>query len=87
MLLVSSWLIICLRCLWLKKRELIKKFHVSINEVNKKKDQLTDSVLGLPISLVTGGEIVSTFGRPELVKFGHCDLIEKAFFFLCIFLF
>merc|ERR1712135_163838 len=29
------------------------------------------------LSLVTGGEIVSTFGRPELVKLGHCDLIEE----------
>jgi len=29
------------------------------------------------LSLVTGGEIVSTFGRPELVKLGHCDLIEQ----------
>ena len=39
------------------------------------------------LSLVTGGEIVSTFGRPELVKLGHCDLIEEVFFFLCIFSF
>jgi len=29
------------------------------------------------LSLVTGGKIVSTFGRPELVKLGHCDLIEQ----------
>ncbi len=26
---------------------------------------------------VTGGEIVSTFGKPELVKIGKCDLIEQ----------
>jgi len=29
------------------------------------------------LALVTGGEIVSTFGRPELVKLGRCDLIEE----------
>ena len=29
------------------------------------------------LSLVTGGEIASTFDRPELVKLGHCDLIEE----------
>lgn len=29
------------------------------------------------LALVTGGEIVSTFGHPELVKLGHCDLIEE----------
>jgi len=29
------------------------------------------------LSLVTGGEIVSTFGKPELVKLGRCDLIEE----------
>ncbi|XP_040571770.1 T-complex protein 1 subunit beta [Lepeophtheirus salmonis] len=29
------------------------------------------------LALVTGGEIVSTFGNPKLVKLGHCDLIEK----------
>ena len=29
------------------------------------------------LALVTGGEIVSTFGNPELVKIGHCDLIEQ----------
>lgn len=29
------------------------------------------------LSLVTGGEIASTFGRPELVKLGHCELIEE----------
>merc|ERR1712165_652657 len=29
------------------------------------------------LALVTGGEIVSTFGKPELVKIGHCDLIEQ----------
>merc|ERR1712088_595313 len=28
-------------------------------------------------ALVTGGEIVSTFGNPELVKIGKCDLIEQ----------
>lgn len=28
------------------------------------------------LALVTGGEIVSTFGNPELVKLGTCDLIE-----------
>lgn len=26
---------------------------------------------------MTGGEIVSTFERPDLVKLGHCDLIEE----------
>ncbi|CAG0920628.1 unnamed protein product [Notodromas monacha] len=29
------------------------------------------------LALVTGGEIVSTFGHPELVKLGKCDLIEE----------
>lgn len=29
------------------------------------------------LALVTGGEIVSTFGHPELVKLGRCDLIEE----------
>jgi len=29
------------------------------------------------LALVTGGEIVSTFGNPDKVKIGHCDLIEQ----------
>merc|ERR1719182_71907 len=29
------------------------------------------------LALVTGGEICSTFGKPELVKIGKCDLIEQ----------
>lgn len=29
------------------------------------------------LSLVTGGEIASTFDHPELVKLGQCDLIEE----------
>jgi len=29
------------------------------------------------LALVTGGEIVSTFGKPELVKIGRCDLIQQ----------
>jgi hypothetical protein len=29
------------------------------------------------LALVTGGEIVSTFGNPELVRLGKCDLIEQ----------
>ncbi|KAK0191628.1 chaperonin Cpn60/TCP-1 family [Armillaria mellea] len=29
------------------------------------------------LSLVTGGEITSTFERPELVSLGQCDLIEE----------
>jgi len=29
------------------------------------------------LALVTGGEIVSTFGKPELVKLGTCKLIEE----------
>lgn len=29
------------------------------------------------LAAVTGGEIVSTFDHPELVKVGHCDLIEE----------
>merc|ERR1712203_282754 len=29
------------------------------------------------LALVTGGEIVSTFGKPELVKIGSCELIEQ----------
>src|ERR1700730_9818359 len=29
------------------------------------------------LSLVTGGEITSTFDRPDLVKLGRCDLIEE----------
>lgn len=30
------------------------------------------------LALVTGGEVVSTFDHPELVKLGHCGLIEEA---------
>ncbi|THV95233.1 hypothetical protein D6C84_04334 [Aureobasidium pullulans] len=29
------------------------------------------------LALVTGAEITSTFDHPELVKLGHCDLIEE----------
>merc|ERR1719244_1878346 len=29
------------------------------------------------LALVTGAEIVSTFEHPEMVKLGHCDLIEE----------
>ncbi|WFD29171.1 T-complex protein 1 subunit beta [Malassezia sp. CBS 17886] len=29
------------------------------------------------LALVTGGEITSTFDRPELVRLGHCELIEE----------
>ncbi|KDN45622.1 hypothetical protein K437DRAFT_256550 [Tilletiaria anomala UBC 951] len=29
------------------------------------------------LALVTGGEIASTFDRPDLVKLGQCDLIEE----------
>lgn len=29
------------------------------------------------LALVTGGEIVSTFDNPELVKLGLCDVIEQ----------
>lgn len=29
------------------------------------------------LALVTGGEIVSTFDNPSLVKMGHCDVIEQ----------
>ncbi|KAJ3080878.1 T-complex protein 1 subunit beta, partial [Quaeritorhiza haematococci] len=29
------------------------------------------------LALVTGGEIVSTFDHPELVRLGHCKLIEE----------
>merc|ERR1711915_290662 len=29
------------------------------------------------LALVTGGEIVSTFGNPDKVKMGRCDLIEQ----------
>merc|ERR1712002_857082 len=29
------------------------------------------------LALVTGAEIVSTFEHPELVKLGHCDVIEE----------
>jgi hypothetical protein len=29
------------------------------------------------LSLVTGGEIASTFERPDLVKLGKCELIEE----------
>merc|ERR1719291_936351 len=29
------------------------------------------------LALVTGGEIVSTFGNPDLVKVGKCDLIQQ----------
>ena len=34
------------------------------------------------LALVTGGEIISTFGHPELVKIGKCDLIEQVCFSL-----
>jgi T-complex protein 1 subunit beta len=29
------------------------------------------------LALVTGGEIASTFDHPDLVRLGHCDLIEE----------
>jgi T-complex protein 1 subunit beta len=29
------------------------------------------------LSLVTGGEIASTFDRPDLVNLGHCEVIEE----------
>lgn len=29
------------------------------------------------LALVTGGEVVSTFDHPEMVKLGHCDSIEE----------
>lgn len=29
------------------------------------------------LALVTGGEIVSTFDQPDMVKLGTCDLIEQ----------
>lgn len=29
------------------------------------------------LALVTGGEIVSTFDNPDMIKVGHCDLIEQ----------
>lgn len=29
------------------------------------------------LALVTGGEIVSTFDHPDMVKLGKCDLIEQ----------
>ena len=29
------------------------------------------------LSLVTGGEIASTFERPDMVKLGTCDLVEE----------
>ena len=29
------------------------------------------------LALVLGGEVVSTFDRPELVKLGHADLMEE----------
>ena len=29
------------------------------------------------LALVLGAEIVSTFGKPDLVKLGHCKLIEE----------
>lgn len=29
------------------------------------------------LALVTGGEITSTFDHPELVRLGHCDVIEE----------
>ena len=31
----------------------------------------------LVLLLCAGGEIVSTFGNPEKVKLGHCELIEE----------
>lgn len=34
------------------------------------------------LALVTGGEIVSTFDNPEMIKLGHCDLIEQVRIFL-----
>lgn len=29
------------------------------------------------LALVTGGEIVSTFDHPDMIKLGKCDLIEQ----------
>jgi T-complex protein 1 subunit beta len=29
------------------------------------------------LALITGGEIASTFDNPELVKLGHCEVIEE----------
>jgi T-complex protein 1 subunit beta len=29
------------------------------------------------LAAVTGGEVVSTFDRPDLVKMGECDVIEE----------
>ena len=29
------------------------------------------------LALVLGGDICSTFDRPDLAKLGHCDLIEE----------
>lgn len=33
------------------------------------------------LALVTGGEIVSTFDYPEMVKLGTCSVIEQVGFF------
>ena len=35
------------------------------------------------LALVTGGEIVSTFDRPDLVKLGQCSLIEEVMIGKC----
>lgn len=39
------------------------------------------------LALVTGGEIVSTFDNPNLVKLGHCDVIEQVRLMLFVYLF
>ena len=47
-------------------------------------DLIEYNIIQIDLKLVTmfkysylGGEIVSTFGKPELVKVGKCDLIEQ----------
>ena len=41
-------------------------------------DHLTKRVRGVPVVwCFVAAEIVSTFDHPELVRLGHCDLIEE----------
>ena len=41
-------------------------------------DNLTKRVRGVPVVwYFVAAEIVSTFDHPELVRLGHCDLIEE----------
>ena len=50
-------------------------FYLILNPINVIKIDLKIETIFKRLYL--GGEIVSTFGKPELVKVGKCDLIEQ----------